>query len=153
MFHPKPARQETVLSPETWFSYLFSYILLVLSILTSAAVGNVHISFALWSWLCVRIRLGNCVCAGRWWILAIAWLGAHERRTCPSPSRFSPSFRCYHLAPAAPWGPAQLLMLCWVAKAKKTMTLVPVRSWYFPFCLCKEWRKMWKGRKLSLIFI
>lgn len=39
----------------------------------------------------MRIKLQNCV--SRWWILAIAWLGAHEGRTCPSPSRFSASFR------------------------------------------------------------
>lgn len=72
---------------------------------------------------------------GEFWPL----LGLEHTRGEPAP------------VPALGWGhlllspltlsSAQLLMLCWLTKAKET-TSVSVRSWYFPFCLCQEWRKV-----------
>lgn len=113
MFHPKPARPEIVFSPGTWFSHLFASILSVLSILTSAAVGNVHISFALWSWLWVRIRLENCVC--RCWVLAIAWLGAHRGEPAPVPAGLVPALGWGHLLLSP--GPCCTLSSCSAAGA------------------------------------
>lgn len=124
----------------------------MLGILTSAAVGS---SFPLWSWLCVRIKLENCVC--RWWILALAWLGAHEGRTCPSPSRFGASFGLR--APSAVTWPLlhpEVLLSCWCSvgwqRQRKPRHWCQWEADIFPLCFCKEWRKQWKGRKLSLIF-